>query len=259
VLLKGWRRARGVSQLQLAVDAGVSPRHLSFIETGRARPSSEMVLRLARRLQVPLREQNLLLLAAGHAPAHAHRALEEPQLQAVGAAARRFLDHHEPFPAVALDRLRNVVLQNRAAGRLAAHAAPALLRPPVNLFRLLLHPDGLSSRIEAFPAYARHLLARLGQDAERTGDAALHALLAELERYPGVEPSRSPPAMLDDSALVLRVRTEGGTLAFLTTLATFGTPFDVTVSELVLEALYPADEATAARLRDAAQLDEARI
>jgi transcriptional regulator with XRE-family HTH domain len=247
--LKSWRQNLGLSQMRLALDAGVSPRHLSFIETGRARPSREMVLRLAEQMRVPLREQNGLLLAAGFAPVFEQRDLDAPEMTAVRAAAALVLENHEPFPAVALDRQRNVVMSNRPATLLRDGVAPALLGPPVNVYRLLLHPDGLARRIVNFGDYSRHLLARLRRDADVTGDGALYALLDEVKGYPGVGPIGGAGPSRGDVALAFRLRDEAGELAFITTLATFGTPFDVTVSELVIESLFPADEFTAKRLR----------
>ncbi len=245
--LKRWRRELGLSQLQLAVDTGVSPRHLSFIETGRAQPSREMVLRLAAQLRLSLRAQNALLLAAGFAPAFVERGLDAPELDGVRRAARLVLESHEPFPAIALDRGRNVVMGNRAAALLCQGVAPSLLAPPSNIYRLILHPQGLARRIVDFPSYGRHLLTRLRRDVEVLGDPALEALLTEVEGYPGLDaPCASAPS---DGALVLRLQDQAGELRFFTTIATFGTPFDVTVSELAIESLFPADEATAQRLR----------
>lgn len=247
--VKSRRRSLGLSQLQLAVDAGVSSRHLSFIETGRSRPSRDMVLRLADELRVPLREQNALLLAAGFAPAFEQRDLDAPALSAVRAAAALVLASHEPFPAVAIDRHRNIVMSNRAAELLSRDVGPEALGPPLNIYRLLLHPQGLSRRIVGFDEYRGHLLGRLQRDAELSGNAELYALLAEVEAYPGARAIAKATPHRGDVALTLRLRDEAGELAFITTIATFGTPFDVTVSELVIESLVPADEATARRVR----------
>jgi len=245
--LKRWRQELGLSQLQLAVDTGVSPRHLSFIETGRSLPSREMVLRLATQLRLSLRAQNALLLSAGFAPAFEEQHLDAPALEAVRGAARLVLESHEPFPAIALDRARNVIMGNRAAQILCQGVSPSLLMPPINIFRLILHPDGLQRRIVDFPTYRRHLVMRLRRDVELSGDERLEALLAEVEAYPvvGLVADEAVP----DGALVLRIRDEAGELRFFTTIATFGTPFDVTVSELSIESLFPADPATADRLR----------
>jgi transcriptional regulator with XRE-family HTH domain len=247
--IKSKRENLRLSQLQLAVDADVSPRHLSFIETGRSRPSRQMVLRLARQLRVPLREQNALLIAAGFAPAFAQMDIEEPEMSAVRDAAALVLERHEPFPAVALDRRRRIVMRNRAALHLLRGVAPHLLTPDMNIYRLLLHPDGLARRIVNFEEYSHYLLARLQRDAEVSGDGELGALLAEVEDYPRVRSGREPEPGPGKVALLLRLRDETGELAFITTIATFGMPFDVTLSELVIESLFPADEHTATRLR----------
>ncbi len=242
--LKAWRQSRHLSQLQLAVDAEVSPRHLSFIETGRSKPSREMVLRLAEQLRVPLREKNAFLLAAGFAPAFAHRELDTPELSAVKAAAAHVLEQHLPFPAIALDRQRNVVMANCAARKLAKRISPQIAQ---NIYRLLLHPDGLAPQIVGFAAYSRHLVTRLSRDAQTSGSPELHALLAEVEQYPNVA---SGDETIEPIALTLRLKHDSAELAFFTTLSTFGTPFDVTVSELVIEALFPADQATARQLSE---------
>lgn len=229
------RQALGLSQLKLALDAGVSPRHLAFIETGRTRPSREMVLRLVERLRVPLRERNAYLLAAGFAPAFEQHELAAPALAAVKAAAAAVLATHMPFPAIVLDRRRDIVMANPAAEALCAGVAPALLAAP-NIYRVLLHPDGLASRIVNFGEYSHHLIERLRGDAETSNDPALFELLAEVQAYPRVGATAS-----GDAVLVLRLRGAGN---FITALATFGTPFDVTAAELVLESLFPADDAT---------------
>jgi transcriptional regulator with XRE-family HTH domain len=255
-LLKGHRRTLGLSQLQLSVDAGISPRHLSFIESGRASPSREMVLRIARHLRRSLREQNALLVAAGFAPAFEQRALDAPELEAVRAAAALVLANHEPFPAIALDRRRNVVMGNRAGTWLSEGIAPELQGPAMNVFRVLLHPEGLAPRIVGFEAYSSHLLARLQRDAETSADPELFALLDEVAQYPGVGSAEDAAPNTTTSALSLRLRVRGGELAFITTIATFGTPFDVTVSELVIESLFPADEFTAQHLRARALTSE---
>jgi transcriptional regulator with XRE-family HTH domain len=247
--LKSRRQRLGVSQLQLAVDAGVSPRHLSFIETGRSRPSREMVLRLAERLRLPLRDQNTLLLAAGFAPAFAQADLEAPELGAVRRAAALVLANHEPFPAIAIDRRRNVVMSNAGAKALLGELPREVREPAINIYRLLLHPQGLARRIVNFAEYAPHLVARLQRDADTYGDEDLLALLAEVQGYPALRAiARAEPT--EGAALTLRLRDDdGGELAFLTMIATFGTPFDVTVAELVVESLFPADARTAAHFR----------
>jgi transcriptional regulator with XRE-family HTH domain len=249
VHLKHWRRVRGFSQLHLSVNAGVSARHLSFIETGRAQPSREMVLLLASQLQVPLREQNAMLLAAGFAPTFLQRDLNEPELDAARDAVRLVLANHDPFPAIAVDRKWDVLMSNCGAAALAEGVAPELLAPTMNVYRISLHPDGMRNRVVNFADYARHLLGRLRHDAAVSGDAALHALLREVEEYPGIKSMPGAITSRGEVALPLRLRTAGGELSFITMIATFGTPFDVTVSELAIESFFPADEATARQMR----------
>jgi transcriptional regulator with XRE-family HTH domain len=245
--LRRWRRSVGLSQLRLAVEAGVSARHLSFIETGRAQPSRELVLRLAAQLRLPAGEQSALLLAAGFAPLSAARPLDAPDVNAVRAAAAVVLAGHEPYPAIALDRRLNVVMANRAAPVLLGEVAPALRGPPLNIARVLLHPEGLAPRIVNFAAYAAHLVARLRRDAEALGDPALFALLAEVAAYPGVDACARAPAA--EVALSLRLRDDGGELAFIPTLAGLGAPFEIATTALVVEALLPANDRTARRVR----------
>jgi hypothetical protein len=211
-----------------------------------------MVLRLAAALGLPLREQNALLLDAGFAPAFEQRAMEAPELRAVRAAARSILDRHEPFAAVALDRNRDIVLANRGAEALNVGIAPELLAPNTNIYRLILHPGGLAPRIVGFGLYAQHLLRRLLREADTTGNEALRDLLAELETYPGVGPVERMSSDSADPLLTLRLHDRSGILSFFTMVSTFGTPFDVTTSEIVLECLFPADEQTATRVREAA-------
>src|SRR5215216_351905 len=192
-LLRDWRHRRRLSQLDLAVEAGVSTRHLSFIETGRARPSADMVLHLAERLEVPLRERNALLLAAGHAPVFGQHELDSPELEPVRAALDGVLAAHEPFPALAVDRHWGMVASNRAVAPLIAGADPALLAPPVNVLRLSLHPDGLAPRIVNLSEWRGHLLGRLAREVAATGDPALAALHDELAALPGPLPKPAPP------------------------------------------------------------------
>jgi transcriptional regulator with XRE-family HTH domain len=244
-LLRQWRRRRGLSQLALAGAAGVSARHLSFVETGRSRPSRAMLLRLGEHLDVPLRERNALLLAAGLAPAYPQRRLGEPPMAAVADAVARILAAYEPFPALVVDRHWELVDANAAVDALTAGCAPALLEPPCNVLRLCLHPDGLAPRIVTLGSWRAHLLARLRHQIAATADPFLAELLDELHRYP------APPAETVEAAPVvpIRLRAPGGReLAFLSTTTLFGTPGDVTVAELAIEAFLPADDATAAAL-----------
>jgi transcriptional regulator with XRE-family HTH domain len=249
-LLKEWRRRRHMSQLDLSLDAEVSARHLSFIETGRARPSAEMVLHLADRLDVPLRDRNQLLLAAGYAPAYGQRDLDSPEMGPVRAALDRVLDGLAPNPALVIDRHWGLVAANDAVFALLGDAvAPEQLEPPVNVLRLSLHPDGLAPRIVNLGEWRAHLLDRLGREAVLSGDPALAALHEELAAYPCDAPAHPPDLEAGAIAVPFRVRHESGELSFISTVTTFGTALDVTVSELSIEAFFPADEHTAAILR----------
>jgi transcriptional regulator with XRE-family HTH domain len=249
-LLRDWRIRRRLSQLDLAGEADVSTRHLSFVETGRAAPSREMVLRLANRLDVPLRERNRLLVAAGFAPMYGERALGEPAMAAARRAIELVLKGHEPYPALAVDRHWTLVSYNRAVPMLMAGAAPALLQPPVNVLRLSLHPDGLAPRIRNFGAWRAHVLERLRQQVATSADAGLAELADELRRYPGAREDEAAPEQ--NVVVPLVVDTPDGTLSFISTTTVFGTPVDVTLSELALETFFPADAATAERLQRAA-------
>jgi transcriptional regulator with XRE-family HTH domain len=247
-LLRDWRTRRRMSQQDLALEAGVSTRHLSFVETGRSRPSAEMVIQLAEHLEVPLRDRNALLLAAGFAPAYAQRDLDEPEMGPVRDAIDRVLRGHEPYPAVVVDRHWGLVSANRAVPVLIAGAAEHLLAPPVNVLRLSLHPDGMAPRIVNLGEWRAHLLDRLGRQAVVSGDPALFALHEELARYPGGEPGHAPDLEAGAIAVPLRLRADDDELAFIGTATTFGTATDVTVSELQIESFFPADEVTARAL-----------
>ncbi len=245
-LIREWRQRRRLSQLDLAVAANVSSRHLSFVETGRARPSSEMILHLAEHLDVPLRDRNALLLAGGYAPAYPERALAEPELNAVRQALRRVLQGHQPYPAVVVNRWWELVDANSGIELFTRHVSGKLLEPPVNVLRLSLHPDGMAPRIANLPEWRAHLLTRLARQAEATGDARLAGLHEELTAYSGGEGQRPRPA---DVAVPLRYRGDDGEeLSFISITAMVGTPMDVTVEELAIESFYPADDATAAAL-----------
>lgn len=250
-LLKEWRQRRRISQLDLALEAEVSQRHLSFVESGRSRPSREMVLRLAERLAVPLRARNALLVAAGHAPEFGERGLEDPALAPAMEAVRLILDGHAPWPALAVDRHWNLVAANATAGRLMAGVAPALVAPPVNVLRLSLHPEGLAPRIANLRAWKTHVLDRLRRDAEASGDAGLEALMAEIARYPAG--TDAPPGREDRAraliATPLRLRVPGGELSLIGTTTVFGTATEVMLAELTLETFFPADGESAAMLR----------
>lgn len=247
-LLRQWRERRRISQLDLSIEADISSRHLSFVETGRSQPSRDMVLRLADTLDVPLRERNHLLLAAGYAPVYGEAALDAPQMAAVRQAIRLVLKAHEPFPAVVVDRGWNLVDANATIDLLTAGAAPQLLEPPVNVLRLALSPDGLAPRIVNLAEWHAHLLARLRREIAVSADERLIELLDELRQYPGDKPDVEPPGS-GDVVVPLRIRTDLGELRFLSTVATFGTPLDVTVAELSIESFFPANPETADALR----------
>lgn len=248
--LKEWRRRRRLSQMELAGEAGLSTRHLSFLETGRSQPSRAMVLRLADELALPLREQNLLLVAAGYAPLHPARRLDDPGLGAAREVVRRIVGGHMPYPALAVDRHWTMLEANAAVGTLVEGVDPALLVPPVNVVRLSLHPGGLAPRIVDFPAWRGHMLRRLAHEVDLTGDAVLADLLAEMEALPRPLPRERPRAgELAGIAVPLRLRHGDGELSFLSTTTVFGGPADVTLSEIAIEAFFPADEETAARMR----------
>ncbi len=244
-LIREWRQRRRLSQLDLAIAANVSSRHLSFVETGRSRPTSEMILHLAEHLDVPLRDRNALLLAGGFAPAYPERGLAEPELHAVKNALKRVLDGHEPYPAAVVNRWWELVDANAGIALFTGGVSPDLLKPPVNVLRLSLHPDGMAPRIANLPEWRAHLLARLHRQAEATGDQRLAALHDELSGYPGGETTRPGPA---DVVVPLRYRTGREELSFISITAMVGTPMDVTVEELAIESFYPADEPTAAAL-----------
>ncbi len=251
--LREWRQRRRLSQLDLALDAEISTKHLSFLETGRAQPSREMVLRLAEELDVPLRERNVLLVAAGYAPIFAQRALDDPALQAARKAVDLVLKGHEPYPALAVDRHWHLVAHNAAIPPLIASASPQLLQPPVNVLRLSLHPQGLAPKIENLAEWRAHLLARLRQQIDATADAGLTALLEELAAYPAPGAAKAARMNItqDYAGVVvpLRFATDTGTLSLFSTTTVFGTPVDVTLAELAIESFFPADTATVELLR----------
>jgi len=248
-LLREWRQRRRLSQLDLACEADISTRHLSFLETGRARPSREMVLHLAEQLDLSLRDRNDLLVAAGFAPVFPERSLADPALQAARAAMELVLAGHEPYPALAIDRHWTLVASNRAVAPLLAGVEADLLRPPVNVLRLSLHPAGLAPRIANLGEWRAHLLARLRRQIDLAADPVLVALLRELGSYPA--PGETQDAAPDNAAVVvpLRLAAPDGVLALFSTTTVFGTPLDVTLSELALESFFPADAATAEALR----------
>ncbi len=256
-LFREWRQRRRLSQMELALGADISPRHLSFLETGRSTPSREMVLHLAEQLDVPLRERNSLLLAAGYAPAFRERPLDDPALADARQAVDLLLAGHEPYPALAIDRHWTLLAANGAARRLLAGVPASQLQPPLNVLRLSLHPEGLAPRIANLSEWRLHLLARLRRQVDITADPILADLMRELQDYPvaaGAAPGAAEPA---SASVVVPLRLVAGpvTLNLISTTTVFGTPVDITLSELALETFFPADAATAAILRD---LGEAR-
>jgi transcriptional regulator with XRE-family HTH domain len=248
--VREWRQRRRLSQLELAGEAEISTRHLSFVETGRATPSRGMLMRLAERLDMPLRARNQMLNAAGFAALYAERPLDAPEM----ALARRMVDAvlsaHAPFPALAIDRHWTLVARNEAVARLLAGVSAALLAPPVNVLRLSLHPDGLAPRIANLGEWRAHLLARLQQQIDRSGDPQLVALSEELAAYPS-RPVHGGMHDFAGIAVPLQLRADGidAPLSLISTTTVFGTPVDVTLSELALECFYPADERTRALLQ----------
>ncbi len=249
--LREWRTRRRLSQLALSLDAGISARHLSFLETGRARPSRDMLLHLADVLDVPLRARNALLLAAGFAPQYPERGLDDPGMEAAREAVERVLAAHAPFPALAVDRHWHLLRANPPALALMAGVEGPLAEPPVNVLRLSLHPEGLAPRILNLGAWRAHVLARLRRQAENTGDAALLALHDELAALPAPAGEAGPelePGPEPSIAVPLRLGSPAGPLTFISTTTVFGTPADILLSELAIETFLPADAETSARL-----------
>jgi transcriptional regulator with XRE-family HTH domain len=247
--LRAWRTRRRVSQLELAERAGTTQRHVSFIESGRSAPGRGMVIRLAESLEVPIRERNALLHAAGFAPAYPRTALDDPGLEPVRTALERILAGHLPYPAVVVDRCGDLVMANAGFHALAGGVAPSLLTPPVSVPRVLLHPQGLAPRIVNLDEWAWHVIDRLDAEAERNPHDQLHRLVAELAELVPDRPRHPVPDYLG-FAVPLRLRVDGGELRLITTLTRFGTAVDVTVAELRLEAFLPADDTTAALLTE---------
>jgi transcriptional regulator with XRE-family HTH domain len=253
-LIRDWRKHRRWSQLDLACEAEISQRHLSFLESGRAQPSREMVLLLAERLDLPLRERNALLVSAGFAPMFQERGLDDPALSIARAAVERVLEAHYPLPALAVDRHWNLVSANAALAPLLQGIGAHLLTPPVNVLRATLHPDGLSSRIINWHEWRGHVLERLRRQYFATADAIIDGLIRELSAYP--TPPKAALRRPHDAghlhggiAVPLRLRSETGELNFISTTTVFGTAVDITLAELTLETFFPADAATAAALQ----------
>ncbi|WP_405162152.1 helix-turn-helix transcriptional regulator [Nocardia sp. NBC_01499] len=253
VLLREWRQRRRLSQLDLALSANTSARHLSYVETGRAKPSRTMVLRLCEALEVPLRDRNTLLLAADYAPAYRESSLDDASLTSVRTALETMLTAHEPYPAVVVDRLWNVVTGNAAMGVLMHGIPEHLLLPQPNVYRLVLHPDGLAARLANLSQVRELFVERLARQVGASGDPQLTALYDEVSRYPQLsdppnEP-KAPAAQPSPFEVPIRIRTPMGEMSMFSTMATFGAPADVTLSELAIELFYPLDEFTAAALR----------
>jgi transcriptional regulator with XRE-family HTH domain len=255
-LLREWRQRRRMSQLDLSLEADISTKHLSFLETGRSQPSRDMVLLLAEQLEIPLRERNVLLVAAGYAPVFAERPLQDPTLQQARKAVDLVLAGHEPYPALAVDRHWTLVAANAAVGRMIAGADASLLQPPVNVLRLSLHPKGLAPRIANLAEWRAHLFARLRRQIEVSADPVLSELLEELGTYPMASPHKrgSPAAGREFAGVLVPMQfvTDRGVLSFFSTTTVFGTPLDITLSELALEAFFPADASTGEILRSLA-------
>ena len=244
--LKRWRGHRRLSQLDLALDAGISARHLSFVETGRARPSRDLLLSLAERLHMPLRERNALLIAAGFAPAFPEHDLSDARLAAGRAAVAQVLAAFLPNPALAVDSRWTLIEANASAAALMAGVAPGLLVPPVNVLRLSLHPQGLAPRILNLAQWRGSIFQRLNEQLDASADPDTAALLDELRAYPGGEAQVS---LAESFVLPLRLASDAGELAFISMTTIFGTPLEVTLSEIAVETFLPADEVTAERLR----------
>jgi transcriptional regulator with XRE-family HTH domain len=252
-LLREWRQRRRMSQLDLAMEADISTRHLSFVETGRAQPSREMLLHLAESLEIPLRERNVLLTSAGYAPVFAERSLDDPALEAARQAIDLVLAGHEPYPALAIDRHWTLVTANKAVTRLMGGVDPALLQPPLNVLRLSLHPDGVAPRIVNLPEWRNHLLARLRHQIDLSADPVLVELHRELSAYPvsraKSSTSKASRASYTDMVVPFQLDSEVGILTFFSTTMVFGTPVDITLSELAIESFFPADAETGEKLR----------
>ncbi|MFL5200930.1 MAG: helix-turn-helix domain-containing protein [Microvirga sp.] len=258
--LREWRQRRRLSQMDLALEAEISTRHLSFLETGRSQPSREMVLLLAEKLDMPLRERNIMLVSAGFAPVYSQRSLDDPALASMRQAVDLVLKGHDPYPALAVDRHWSLVSTNDALVSLIGDVDPALMKPPVNVLRLSIHPAGLARRIVNFTEWRNHLVHRLHRQVDATGDAVLAALIEELRSYPTPDAAaRAPKSNHDYAGIVvpLQIMTGEGMLTLFSTTTIFGTPVDVTLSELAIEAFFPADSESGLALRRLAEKRQA--
>jgi transcriptional regulator with XRE-family HTH domain len=253
LLLREWRERRRLSQLELSIQADISTRHLSFVETGRSRPSSDMILHLSEHLEVPLRDRNRLLLAGGYAPVYGESTLDAPQMTAVRTAIRQVLDGHEPYPAIVVDRGWNLLEANSGIALFTEGADPGLLAPPMNVLRFGLHPGGMARSIVNLGEWRAHLLARLRRQAALAGDPQLAALHEELSGYPCGQPEPDVELPGPGDVLVpLHIRRGDQDLSFFSITAVFGTPLDITIAEIAIESFFPADQQTAAFLRSRA-------
>ena len=255
-LVRSWREQRHLSQLDLATEAEISQKHLSFIESGRSQPSREMVLLLSDHLDVPLRERNQLLMAAGFAPVFRDRSLDDPALTSARATIDRILKAHEPYPALTVDRHWTMIAANASVAPFLGTVDPELLKPPINVMRLSLHPRGLAPLIINYAEWRAHLLDRLRRQLRLTRDPVIDALLKELSSYQREktkDAERVPPGLHEEIAVPLRIRSHAGNLSLISTITVFGTPTEITLSELSLEAFYPADDTTAEALRQLAK------
>jgi len=254
-LIREWRQRRRLSQLDLACDAEISTKHLSFLETGRSVPSHEMLLHLSDRMAIPLRERNVMLRAAGFAPTYQERSLDDPAFHSARQSIDLILRMHDPNPALAVDRHWTMAAANRAVGGLIAGVDPMLLAPPVNVIRLSLHPAGLAPRIINLVEWRHHIIVRLRRQIETTGDSVLADLVEEVRDYP-LPPGPAGKAKPRDHGMVavpFQLATVHGPLSFFSTTTVFGTPVDITLSELAIEAFFPADQATVAIMRQLAE------
>jgi transcriptional regulator with XRE-family HTH domain len=246
-LIRQWRTRRNLSQMDLARQVYVSTRHLSFVETGRARPSPELVLAIAGALDVPLRERNALLLAAGYAPRFSEQSLDAPCMRPLRRSIQRMLDAHDPYPGVVIDRCWNIVISNRAAAALIVDLPSTVTKPPLNVYRVCLHPQGLAAVTLDFQPWAAYLLDQLRRSIDATGDERLLAIQAEVSVYPNIVAlAEGTPAEPDEPPLLVAwtLERDGQVLSLFSTLTTFGTPRDITLEELAIELFFPADERT---------------
>lgn len=251
-LLRSWRERRRVSQLELALRANSSARHISFVETGRSRPSEELLLRLAEHLDVPVRERNSLLFAAGYAPRYRETPLDDPALESLREGVERLIQGYEPYPAFVVDATYDILAANRGILMLLDGLPESVLTPPLNAMRLTLHPEGLAPRIRNLPEWRGHLLTQMERQIALHRSAPLRALYEEVAAYPVPEAQESLAEPSADSvatspfpfALPMRIEHEGRLLSFVSSISTFNTPMDITVAELAIETLLPADPAT---------------